>query len=71
MQFNHDNMQGAIFMTEAAGERVGVCAWGDCSRVFANTVFADTSGSGNRTCCSARCGDADAVRRYRGRARSV
>lgn len=56
----------AIFMTEAAGERLGVCAWRDCSR-----VFADTSRGGNRTYCSARCGNADAVRRYRGRARSA
>lgn len=55
----------AIFMTEAAGERLGVCAWRDCHR-----VFADTSRGGNRTYCSARCGNADAVRRYRGRARS-
>ncbi|MFF2318684.1 CGNR zinc finger domain-containing protein [Arthrobacter sp. NPDC058097] len=55
----------AIFMTEAAGERLGVCAWRDCSR-----VFADTSRGGNRAYCSARCGNADAVRRYRGRARS-
>jgi predicted RNA-binding Zn ribbon-like protein len=55
----------AIFMTEAAGERLGVCAWRDCSR-----VFADTSRGGNRTYCSVRCGNADAVRRYRGRARS-
>lgn len=50
----------AIFMTEAAGERLGVCAWRDCHR-----VFADTSRGGNRTYCSARCGNADAVRRYR------
>ncbi|MFE4836443.1 CGNR zinc finger domain-containing protein [Arthrobacter sp. NPDC056691] len=56
----------AIFMTEAAGERLGVCAWRDCSR-----VFADTSRGGNRTYCSARCGNADAVRRYRGRARTL
>lgn len=55
----------AIFMTEAAGERLGVCAWRDCHR-----VFADTSRGGNRTYCSARCGNADAVRRYRGRSRS-
>ncbi|HKS03164.1 MAG TPA: CGNR zinc finger domain-containing protein [Arthrobacter sp.] len=52
----------AIFMTEAAGERLGVCAWRDCNR-----VFADTSRGGNRTYCSTRCGNADAVRRYRGR----
>lgn len=55
----------AIFMTEAAGERLGVCAWRDCNR-----VFADTSRGGNRAYCSARCGNADAVRRYRGRVRS-
>jgi predicted RNA-binding Zn ribbon-like protein len=55
----------AIFMTEAAGERLGVCAWRDCNR-----VFADTSRGGNRAYCSARCGNADAVRRYRDRARS-
>ena len=54
----------AIFMTEAAGERLGVCALRDCSR-----VFADTSRGGNRTYCSARCGNADAVRRHRGRTR--
>ncbi|MFC9352058.1 CGNR zinc finger domain-containing protein [Arthrobacter sp. NPDC057013] len=42
-----------------------VCGWRDCNR-----VFADTSRGGNRAYCSARCGNADAVRRYRGRGRS-
>jgi predicted RNA-binding Zn ribbon-like protein len=55
----------AIFMTEAAGERLGVCALRDCGR-----VFADISRGGNRAYCSAWCGNADGVRRYRGRARS-
>jgi len=55
----------AIFMTEAAGGRLGVCAWQGCDR-----VFADTSRGGNRSYCSARCGNADAVQRYRGRRRS-
>jgi predicted RNA-binding Zn ribbon-like protein len=55
----------AIFMTEAAGERLGVCALPDCGR-----VFADTSRGGNRAYCSARCGNAGAVQRYRGRLRA-
>jgi predicted RNA-binding Zn ribbon-like protein len=52
----------AIFMTEAAGGRLGACARAGCSR-----VFADVSRGGRRAYCSARCGNADAVQRYRRR----
>jgi predicted RNA-binding Zn ribbon-like protein len=52
----------AIFMTEAAGGRLGVCAREGCYR-----VFADVSRGGRRAYCSARCGNADAVQRYRRR----
>ena len=54
----------AIFMTEAAGGRLGACAREGCSR-----VFADTSRGGRRAYCSARCGNAHAVQRYRHRHR--
>lgn len=56
----------AIFMTEAAGGRLGACARDGCSR-----VFADTSRGGRRAYCSARCGNAHAVRRYRHRQRGA
>jgi predicted RNA-binding Zn ribbon-like protein len=54
----------AIFMTEAGGGRLGACARDGCSR-----VFADTSRGGRLAYCSARCGNADAVQRYRHRHR--
>ncbi|MGN7202340.1 CGNR zinc finger domain-containing protein [Arthrobacter sp. SAFR-044] len=54
----------ALFITEAAGGRLGTCARDGCPR-----VFADTSRGGRRAYCSARCGNADAVMRYRGRGR--
>ena len=44
---------------------LGVCALRDCGR-----VVADTGRGGNRAYCSARCGNADAVQRYRGRLRA-
>jgi hypothetical protein len=52
----------AVFATEAAGERMGVCARPDC-----DCVFADTSKNGRRAYCSASCGNRDAVERYRAR----
>jgi predicted RNA-binding Zn ribbon-like protein len=52
----------AIFMTEAAGGRLGSCARAGCVR-----VFVDVSRGGRRAYCSARCGNADAVQRYRHR----
>lgn len=52
----------AIFVTEAGGARLGACARAGCRR-----VFADTSRGGRRAYCSARCGNTDAVHRYRGR----
>lgn len=53
-------------MTEAAGGRLGACAKDGWSR-----VFADTSRGGRRAYCSARCGNADAVQRYRHRQRGA
>jgi predicted RNA-binding Zn ribbon-like protein len=55
----------AIFVVEAGGGRVGTCARAGCRR-----VFADTSRGGRRTYCSARCGNTDAVHRYRNRQRT-
>jgi predicted RNA-binding Zn ribbon-like protein len=52
----------AIFITEAGGARLGGCARKECRQ-----VFADTSRGGRRAYCSARCGNKDAVERYRGR----
>lgn len=52
----------AIFIVEAGGARLGACARAGCRQ-----VFADTSRSGRRTYCSVRCGNADAVHRYRDR----
>lgn len=56
----------AIFTTEAAGGRLGACARDGCSR-----VFADSSRGGRRAYCSARCGNAHAVQRYRHRQRGA
>lgn len=52
----------AIFAVESAGERLGVCAYENCK-----TVFVDTSRNGLRSYCSARCGNNEAVKRYRSR----
>lgn len=52
----------AIFTVEAEGGRLGACANAGCGR-----VFVDTSRNGRRVYCSARCGNADAVRRHRAR----
>jgi len=52
----------AIFITEAAGGRLGTCARDGCPK-----AFADTSRGGRRAYCSARCGNAEAVMRYRER----
>ncbi|EME63085.1 hypothetical protein G352_15550 [Rhodococcus ruber BKS 20-38] len=52
----------AIFTVEAEGGRLGACANTGCS-----LVFVDTSRNGRRAYCSARCGNADAVRRHRAR----
>ncbi|ANZ27305.1 hypothetical protein A4U64_23470 [Rhodococcus sp. WB1] len=52
----------AIFTVEAEGGRLGACANAGCVR-----VFVDTSRNGRRAYCSARCGNADAVRRHRAR----
>jgi len=52
----------AIFAVEAEAQRMGVCARPGCER-----VFADTSKNGRRAYCSAVCGNAHAVQRYRAR----
>jgi predicted RNA-binding Zn ribbon-like protein len=52
----------AIFVVEAGGTRLGTCARAGCHR-----VFADTSRGGRRAYCCARCGNTDAVHRYRHR----
>lgn len=54
----------ALFVTEAAGGRLGTCARDGCPK-----VYADTSRGGRRAYCSALCGNADAVMRYRERGR--
>lgn len=54
----------AVFIAEAGGTRLGACARRGCPR-----VFADTSRNGRRAYCSARCGNHDAVLRYRERQR--
>lgn len=54
----------AVFIVEAGGGRLAGCARTDCSR-----VFADTSKNARRAYCSARCGNLDAVHRYRHRQR--
>ncbi|WP_251043905.1 CGNR zinc finger domain-containing protein [Arthrobacter sp. ISL-48] len=50
----------AIFAVESEGGRLGVCARASCG-----IAFVDTSRNGLRAYCSARCGNNDAVRRYR------
>ncbi|MEY2231125.1 CGNR zinc finger domain-containing protein [Streptomyces sp. BF23-19] len=50
----------AIFTMEAEGERLGVCSLDSC-----RTAFVDTSRSGRRAYCCARCANTDAVRRHR------
>lgn len=52
----------AIFAVEAEAERMGVCARPGCER-----VYADTSKNGRRAYCTATCGNAHAVQRYRER----
>jgi len=52
----------AIFTVDADGRRLGTCALPGCA-----LVFADTSRSGRRTYCTARCGNTDAVQRHRAR----
>ncbi len=52
----------AIFAVEAEAQRMAVCARPGCDR-----VFADTSKNGRRAYCSATCGNAHAVQRYRER----
>ncbi len=52
----------AIFAVEAEAGRMGVCGKPGCGR-----VFVDTSKNGRRAYCSARCGNARAVQRYRER----
>ncbi|WP_323959543.1 CGNR zinc finger domain-containing protein [Arthrobacter sp. JZ12] len=52
----------AVFLSEAGGHRMGACAESNCRR-----VFVDTSRAGRRAYCSARCGNKDAVQRYRDR----
>ncbi len=54
----------AVFATETGASRVGACPRPGCGR-----VFADTSRNGRRAYCSARCGNAAAVDRYRRRGR--
>lgn len=52
----------AVFATESGASRMGVCLRAGCGR-----VFADTSRNGRRAYCSAQCGNASAVDRYRQR----
>lgn len=52
----------AMFLVEAGGERLGRCGRDGCG-----LVFVDTSRNGRRAYCSARCGNAVAVARHRGR----
>ena len=52
----------AIFAVEAEAERMGVCGRPGCGR-----VFVDISKNGRRAYCSAKCGNAHAVQRYRER----
>ncbi len=52
----------AIFAVEAEAGRMGVCSRPGCGR-----VFVDTSKNGRRAYCSAKCGNAHAVQRYRER----
>lgn len=50
----------ALFSVEAEGQRLGVCGAPGCT-----TAFVDTSRNGRRGYCTARCGNAVAVRRHR------
>jgi predicted RNA-binding Zn ribbon-like protein len=52
----------AIFTVEAEGNRLGACSRSGCP-----LVFVDTSRTGRRAYCSARCGNTDAVQRHRAR----
>lgn len=52
----------ALFSVEAEGRRLGVCGAPGCT-----TAFIDTSRNGRRGYCTARCGNAVAVRRHRER----
>ncbi|GLJ80758.1 CGNR zinc finger domain-containing protein [Microbacterium imperiale] len=52
----------ALFVVEAEGRRLGLCARPGCPR-----AFVDTSRNGTRRYCSARCGNAVAVARHRDR----
>ncbi|PYY55868.1 MULTISPECIES: CGNR zinc finger domain-containing protein [unclassified Curtobacterium] len=54
----------AVFVVEAGNHRLGECAREGCQQ-----VYADTSKNGRRTYCTARCGNLDAVHRYRDRRR--
>lgn len=54
----------AVFIVEAEGDRLGSCARAGCQM-----VFVDTSRNGKRRYCSARCGNADAVKRHRAKLR--
>lgn len=54
----------AVFIVEAGSGRLAACARAGCGR-----VFADTSKNARRAYCSARCGNLDAVHRYRHRRR--
>ncbi|NKX53619.1 CGNR zinc finger domain-containing protein [Arthrobacter mobilis] len=56
----------AVFIAEAGGSRLGSCAGKECRR-----VFVDTSRGGRRAYCSARCGNSDAVQRYRDRQKAL
>lgn len=50
----------ALFSVEAEGQRLGICGAPGCS-----TAFVDTSRNGRRGYCTAKCGNAVAVRRHR------
>ncbi|PZF53311.1 CGNR zinc finger domain-containing protein [Curtobacterium sp. MCSS17_008] len=54
----------AVFVVEAGGERLGTCARQGCGN-----VYVDISKNCRRAYCSARCGNLDAVHRYRSRRR--
>ncbi|PPG28636.1 hypothetical protein C5E10_13695 [Pseudoclavibacter sp. RFBG4] len=53
----------AIFLTESRGARLGVCSRRGCGQ-----VFVDVGRNATRRYCSTRCGNNDAVDRYRQRA---
>ncbi|MBS3180429.1 MULTISPECIES: CGNR zinc finger domain-containing protein [unclassified Pseudoclavibacter] len=52
----------AIFLTESRGSRLGVCSRRGCEQ-----VFVDVGRNATRRYCSTRCGNNDAVDRYRQR----